>query len=282
MRRRPCRCRRRSHRQQPRAKAHHQNSAQHARPTPRTRVPQLVEKNESPQNPQQAVRIPQRKRDAQSHVANRKNRQRIRHRPDASRQNRPDQQMPSPLPNRSNRRGPQNQRWHTPPRQKNSNHHDQRNHHRRNPHRHQLRRRLRRPQPCPRRKPRHQPHHLQRPPPRIASRSGHRWPSPISCPCRGAALLCPSLPGRKNSPRTVLAFAPHTRQRLPITESSPTKSTPPPIRSPAPKTAHPSTRKPTSRASLPQSLRPFAAQENTTTSTNQVPSSPRNHQIRVS
>src|SRR5450755_1729665 len=67
---------------------------------------------------------------------------------------------------RSHRRSPQNQSRHTPSRQKNTHHHNQRNHDGRNPHRNQLGRRLRSPQPSPSRKSGKQAHNLQLPSPR--------------------------------------------------------------------------------------------------------------------
>src|SRR5580704_448643 len=102
MRSRTRRSRRRSHRQHPSPKTHHQNSTQHASPSPPARPSQLIEKNKSPQNAQQAIRIPQRKRNTQPHIPNRKNRQSVRHRPNAPRQNCPDNQMRRPPNIRAN------------------------------------------------------------------------------------------------------------------------------------------------------------------------------------
>ena len=66
------------------ANAHHQRSAKHASPTAPARLAQFVEKKKAPENPEQAVRIPQRKRDAQADIANGENGQGIGDRPQTS------------------------------------------------------------------------------------------------------------------------------------------------------------------------------------------------------
>src|SRR5467141_3112100 len=83
----------RGDREQGRANAHNQRSAQYAGPAAPARLVQFIEKKKSPKDAEKAVRIPERKSDAQTNVANGENGQRVRHRPKASGEERPDNEM---------------------------------------------------------------------------------------------------------------------------------------------------------------------------------------------
>src|SRR5712691_1451082 len=70
--------------EQRRTGAHDERAAQNAGELPPTGLTQLIEEKEAPKNAEQAVRVPERKGNAQTDVANRIDRQRVRHGPEAS------------------------------------------------------------------------------------------------------------------------------------------------------------------------------------------------------
>ena len=78
---------------QPRAPEHQHRPAQHPRPPCPPRLSQLVEEHAAPHDPQQAVRVPQRKRDRETDVTDRKDRERVRHGPETSREDGPDDEV---------------------------------------------------------------------------------------------------------------------------------------------------------------------------------------------
>src|SRR5271157_2560824 len=129
------------------AHAHDHCSAKHAGPAAPTGLPQLIEKEETPENAEEAVGIPQGESNAETDVADGKNGERVGHGPQATRQQRPKDEM-----RRSAHVGPhggcaQDQGRQTPSRKKNADDHDERNHDRGDANGDELRRRLRRAQP---------------------------------------------------------------------------------------------------------------------------------------
>src|SRR5215471_3627072 len=104
--------------------AKHRNCASnHAKPALPSGVVQFVEEHESPEDPQQAVGIPQRKGNAESDVADGINRQGIGHRPHASGEHSPDDEVRS-LANISPQVPcPANEGGNTPAGEENAKHH---------------------------------------------------------------------------------------------------------------------------------------------------------------
>ena len=115
---------------------------EHAKPTTRAGVAQFVEQRDTPQNADEAVHVPQRKRDAKADVTNGEDGQRVGDRPQTSRKHGPDDQMrrlpqvPTDLPRAAYQRG------HAPSGKKDSGDHQQRNHNRGDSDGHQLGRRF--------------------------------------------------------------------------------------------------------------------------------------------
>src|SRR6266436_7864489 len=122
----------RGDREQGRANAHNQRSAQYAGPAPPARLTQFIEEKKSPEDAEKAVRIPEWKRNAQTDVANGEDGQRVRHRPKTTGEERPDNQMRRAADIGADGRSAEDQSGEAPARQKNADDHDERNHHRGN------------------------------------------------------------------------------------------------------------------------------------------------------
>src|SRR5882762_4516214 len=122
----------RGDREQGRANAHDQRSAQYAGPTPPACLAQLIEKKKSPEDAEKTVRIPERKRNAQTNVANGEDGQRVRHRPKRTGEERPNDKMRRAADVGADGRSAEDQSGEAPARQKDADDHDERNHQRRN------------------------------------------------------------------------------------------------------------------------------------------------------
>src|SRR5260370_20768993 len=133
--------------QQGRADAHDQSPAQDAGETAPAGLAQLIEEKKTPKNAEKAIRIPQRKGDAQADVTDGENRQRVSHGPKTSGKKRPDDQVRRPADIGADGRGAQDQGGQAPARQKNSDNHDERNNHRRDADGNELRGRFRGAEP---------------------------------------------------------------------------------------------------------------------------------------
>jgi septal ring factor EnvC (AmiA/AmiB activator) len=88
---------------------------------------QFLEKQKSPEDAEQAVGVPKRKGDAEADIANGINRQRVGNRPHASSEYRPHNQVRSLANVMAHVRRAADKRRYAPARQKNSEHHDERN-----------------------------------------------------------------------------------------------------------------------------------------------------------
>jgi len=122
------RLRRRRDREQGGAGTHHRRAAQHGHHAGPARFPQLVEEHGAPEDAEQAVGVPQRKRDAQADVLDRVNGERVGDGPQAAGEHGPDHEMrrlPHIGPDRG--RAPQ-QRRETPARQEHAHYHRERDH----------------------------------------------------------------------------------------------------------------------------------------------------------
>ena len=115
------------------------------------RALKLAKQHASPEQPDQRVRIPHRKRDRQADIPDRKDRQRIRHGPQRPGQQSPHDQMLLLHQIGKHIARPLQQRRKRPPRRKHARHHAKRNRKRRESRIHQLRRSFRRAQPHARR-----------------------------------------------------------------------------------------------------------------------------------
>ena len=104
---------------------HADGAAQNAEPALPSRIVQFVEEQESPEDAEQAVGIPQGKRDAQADIANGVNGQCIGDRPHASGEHSPHNQMRSLAHVVANVRSAANERRNAPARQEHSKDHDE-------------------------------------------------------------------------------------------------------------------------------------------------------------
>jgi hypothetical protein len=118
--------------QQSGADAHQQGAAQNAQPSPPACLSKLIEKEKAPQDAEQAVRIPQRKRDAESNIADRENGHRVGHGPEAAGEDGPENQMWRAANVHADGRRAEEECGQAPAREKHANHHDQGDDHRRN------------------------------------------------------------------------------------------------------------------------------------------------------
>src|SRR6267378_1419719 len=112
-------------RKQGRASAHDQRSAQYTSPAAPARLAQFIEEKKPPEDAEKTIRIPERKSDAQTDVANREDGQGVRHRPETSGEERPNDEMRRAADIGADRRSAQDQSRQAPARQKNTNHHDE-------------------------------------------------------------------------------------------------------------------------------------------------------------
>jgi hypothetical protein len=110
---------------------------------------QFLKQQDSPKNTEQAVGIPQRKGDAEADIADGVDRERVGDSPHASGEHGPDDEMRSLPEIGAHMRGAANECGNAPPRQKNAEHHDQRDRDRRDIWVDQLDGSLRAPEPCP-------------------------------------------------------------------------------------------------------------------------------------
>src|SRR5271157_319010 len=129
------------------AHAHDQRSAKNAGPAAPAGLPQLIEKEEAPENTEEAVGVPQGESDAEADVADGENGERVGHRPQATRQQRPNYEMRRATHVGAHGGGAQDQSGEAPACKKNADDHDERNHDRGDTDGDELRRRFRRPQP---------------------------------------------------------------------------------------------------------------------------------------
>src|SRR5208282_6087160 len=118
MRRRPLRSR--SDGEDRSAHAHDQCTAKNARPAAPARLPQLIEKEEAPKNAEKAVGIPQWESDAETDVTDGENGERVGHRPQATRQQRPNYEMRRATHVGAHGGGAQDQSGEAPARKKNA------------------------------------------------------------------------------------------------------------------------------------------------------------------
>ena len=117
---------RRDDRKQGGAGAHENGAAQHAQPAPPPGPTELVEEHRTPQDAEQAVRVPQGEGDAEPDVADRKHGEGVGDGPQTAGEDRPDDEMRG-LPNvRADRCGAAEQRRQAPAREKHAQHHRQR------------------------------------------------------------------------------------------------------------------------------------------------------------
>src|SRR6266851_1529434 len=121
--------------------------APYAGPTPPARLAQFIEEKKSPEDAEKTVRIPERKRDAQTNVANGEDGQRVGHRPKTTGEKRPNNKVRRAADVGADRRSAEDQSGEAPARQKNADDHDERNHHRGDSDGDELRWRFRRAQP---------------------------------------------------------------------------------------------------------------------------------------
>ena len=108
-----------------RACAHDERAAQNADPSPPAGLAQFIEEEESPENSQKAIRIPEREGDAQADVADGEDRQRVRDGPQAAGQDGPEDQMGRAAHVHSNGRSAQNQGGQAPASEKDPDDHDE-------------------------------------------------------------------------------------------------------------------------------------------------------------
>ena len=113
------------------AKKHQHGSAEYAEPTTHACVPQFVEQSDSPQDADQAIHVPQGKRNAQADIADGKDSQRIGDRPEATGEHSPNHQVRRLPQVPADLAGAANQRRHAPAGKKDSRDHQQGNHDRR-------------------------------------------------------------------------------------------------------------------------------------------------------
>ena len=149
----PAFCLRRGHGQHRRAEHNRRRAADHLGPVLRPRAAQFLEQQAAPEQPHQAIRVPQRKRNRQPHVAHGENGQRVGHRPQHSAQQRPHHQVRLLAQVVEHESRALQHRGNRPARHKRAHHHAHRNQERGESLVHQLRRRFRAAQPHRRRKP---------------------------------------------------------------------------------------------------------------------------------
>ena len=124
--------------QQARARHNRRGAAEHLGPLARAGTAQFVEQQPAPEQSHQAVDVPQRERDRQSHVANREDRQRVGDGPQHTRQNGPHDQVRLLLQVQPHIAGALERHGHRPTGDEHASHHSQRDDEGRKTHRHQL------------------------------------------------------------------------------------------------------------------------------------------------
>jgi hypothetical protein len=143
-------------------------TAADAKPAHPAGATQLSEQQGAPQDSQQPVRVPEWERDGEPHVVDGVNGQGVRHRPETTCEQRPDDEVRRAREIRPYAGGSSQQRRQAPAREEHAHHHHERDRHRRDAERHELGRCLGRTEPGARRDAGEDAHRLETAQPRRA------------------------------------------------------------------------------------------------------------------